>query len=207
MDRILAYDDEILDKPYFELVCKIVTTLIDNGVVDKGAGHCISMSTMLSTLLSQNGLKNTLVECQLVLTNKKTNSLKFVGYDSLKSTKNSIDTHVVVVTHTQIPMLIDLSIGHYLPDGLKAVISKTDFDPTNNILANVKNDLAWLTYEQKSKHNIHALHQNSILERIETDLYFQKQINFLKNLNYVGIGLGLFSILNSFLITFGVLTK
>lgn len=207
MNRILSYDDEILDKPYFELVCNVVNTLIENGVVDKGAGHCVSMSTMLSTLLLQNGLKNNLVECQLVLTNKKNNALKFVGYDSTKNSKSSIDTHVVVVTQTQIPLLIDLSISHYLPDGLKAVISKTDFNPTNNILANVKNDSAWLTYEQKSKYNLPALHQNSILDRIETDIYFQKQINFLKYLNYVGIGLGLFSILNSLLITFGVIVK
>lgn len=207
MERIVTYGDELISQPYFEMICNIVQKLIDQGVVDKGAGHCVSMSGMLHSLLTQNGLKSSMVECQVAISGKKNNSLKFVGYDTGKAGKNSIDTHVVIITHTHIPVLIDLSISHHLPSGLKAIVSKTDNDPTSLVLANVQHEEVLLTYEQKTKYNIASLHQTSILDRIQTDQKFQKEIGYLKVLNYIGIGIGLFSILNSMLLMFGVIAK
>ncbi len=207
MNKIITYGDELFDQPYFEMICKIVQKLIDQGIVDKGAGHCVSMSNMLHALLIQNGLKSTMVECQLLVSGVKNNSLKFVGYDVQNHNKASIDTHVVVITHTQLPILIDLSISHLLPSGLKAVISKTDNDPTNLILSNIQHEEVLLTYEQKNKYNIASLHQTSILDRIQTDQKFEKEIGYLKVLNYIGIGIGVFSILNSVLLMFGVIAK
>jgi hypothetical protein len=182
--------------PEYIKVCNVIQRLIETGIVARGEGHCISMSSMLHALLLQNGITSHMVECQVVISHNESKRLVFIGFDSTAS-ENTVDSHVVLITATKIPMIIDVSIGHKLPKHYQVVIDVAGKD--KNTLANVQHNDVTLTYEEKQKNNIPLIHQRSIVDRIATDTKIFEQMRVLKITNYVGLGISCFSILNTLL--------
>lgn len=180
------------------LILELLGRLIVNGIAQRGQGHCISMSNMLHTLLNQNSIDCKLVECQALITLTKNQQMFFVGYDG-PSDQKTIDSHVVVVTNTKEPLLIDISVGHRLPNGFQIVVDKVTYDSSDVMLCNVIHESVTITYEQKQKYNIPFLHQISIVDRMATDTKIFRQIQFLRILNYIGISLSIFSVINTIL--------
>jgi hypothetical protein len=178
---LIATSSEDLKKTEdYQTVTRLISRLIESGVVFMGQGYCISMSDILYTLLMQHDIKCRMVECQLAITHKKDDAIWLIGFDNQKSgeLKNEVDTHVVIVTDTEIPMLIDLSISHKLPEDMNAIIDAVELKD-NRVIATINHPGVSLIYQERERFKLPLLHQTSIVDRIKTDKKIFKDIKFL----------------------------
>jgi hypothetical protein len=166
----------------YKKIVEVLERMNLTGVLWMAQGQCISMSDVLCTSLLQIGIKCRMVECQLSILNNNINppSHILVGFDGYYS-PGHIDTHVVCVTDTEIPMVIDASISHILPEDSKILVDELQ-SLHNRIFCNVEKQNIKLTYQQKTNNKILFEHQKSILERIQTDKKIFNNISVLKYL-------------------------
>lgn len=178
----------------YQNVSNIIYKLIEGGVTFVAKGYCISMSDIVYTLLKQNNIPCKIVECHLAITSKVDSKIYTMGFDGLKDDPNRSDTHVVVVTETEIPMVIDVSIAHLLPNNIQGVIEELVDDDHGGIFANIDIPLVSLTYQKKKENSIPMLHQRSIIDRIQTDVNIFKSLTYLR---YMIVAAILVSVLNA----------
>ena len=190
---IITTSDNLKKSKSYQDVARIIYKLIEGGVTFAAKGYCISMSDIVYTLLKQNNIPCKIVECHLAITSKVDNKIYTMGFDGLKDDPNKADTHVVVVTETEIPMIIDVSIAHLLPNNIQGVIDEL-VDDDYGVFANIDTPLVALTYQKKKEFSIPMLHQRSIIDRIQTDVNIFKSLTFLR---YIVIGALAISMLNA----------
>jgi len=176
---VITSDEALKQTEDYKKVAKLIFKLVESGVTFVGKGYCISMSDIVYTVLKQNGIPCKIVECHLTITNKTTDQIYNMGFDGLKDDPNKSDTHVVVVTQTEHPMVIDVSIAHLLPNNIQGVIDSLVNDD-HGIFANSITPLVALTYQNKKTYSIPMLHERSIVDRIKTDVDIFKSLRFLK---------------------------
>ena len=126
MSNMLNIDSnaDIFKSPEVVKITEIVDKLFSSGMAVNFAHNCIAASDILQASLYSMGIKSKIVEVQLNVFRQDANGENdylYIGYDSV-SFPDQIDTHVVVVTDTTVPMLIDLSLGHILPKDKNIVI-------------------------------------------------------------------------------------
>jgi hypothetical protein len=175
---------------YFKKVKAVVDNIHSSGMTEAGSGYCLSMSDIVLKLLHKEGIKSRLVECNLMVTLKDPPGMFLMGYPGFNqnnySSEKMLQTHIVCITETEIPILIDTSISHIdknipyicapiLRNYDHANISEYDFETST-----------W-TYTQKLDTDIELpkLHQKSIIDRIKKDTEIQGQINFIRNFMFV----------------------
>lgn len=183
---ILTSNDELKKTEDYKKVSDVIFRLMETGVTHAARGYCVSMSDIVYTMLTQLNIPCKIVECGLTIDIKSTNQLYVVGYDNLKDKPDGADTHVVVVTQTEIPMIIDVSISHLLPNRLQGVIDSCCVD-SNGVIANINNGDVYLTYKEKKKFTLPMMHQLSIVDRIKTDVSIFNNIKFIKSLVVVAL--------------------
>lgn len=197
----LTSDTTLLNEENYKKVTALMNRLAQNGLIAMGTGYCISMSDLIYVSLKHINIPSRLVECQATVSYIDEQGIpktKIIGYDGYKPVEGQIDTHVVVVTETIPPLLIDATIGYVLPYGLPVLVDKVE-QGSNKILA----DLSYfehgglqITYQEKLFQKLPFAHQTSILDRIETDDKIFKEMSLLKRLNYIGIGVSIFALIN-----------
>jgi hypothetical protein len=189
----------------YKIIERSINRIIDSGAIHLSARNCISASDMMYISLLHQGIKAHLVECQLTVTypNQEATQVAYIGFDKKNNQPGEIDTHVVCVTDTDPPMLIDTSISYVLPTGTMAVIASLENGP-NGIISTSITDTVGLTYQAKLIQKIPMAHQTSIIDRIATDRIVRKDIEYLKTLNYIGIFLSLFALINVLLKAFEI---
>ena len=165
----------------YKTVVALITRLLEAGIIGIGQGYCISMCDMIYTLLLQQDIKCRLVECQVAITQPNTGRIELIGFDIAGKNTNSSEilTHVVIVTDTEIPMLIDPSIAHKLPPEVQVIVDGVN-GGENRLIASIKHPTVSLVYQEKDKIQLPILHQKSIVDRIQTDQAIFKNIKFLK---------------------------
>lgn len=186
-------DSELESKDYYKKVISILEKLWEDGIIQRSGGYCLSVSDMVQKLLKFNGIESRLLECNLIFLDKDPPNMRLVGYDGIKEVqddKMELDTHVVCVTETEIPILIDLSIN-YLSNSVRYICQRYEPNDTNNIEYKI-GSTTWI-YQEKVNSRVPSLHRKSISDRIKLDL--QVENNF-KRINYFLIGLSLISVLN-----------
>jgi hypothetical protein len=201
--KILTTKPELAEQDEYRKIFEIVTTLINSNATLMGQGFCFSMSDVVYTMLLQAGIKSRIIECQVNIQDKVSKSTTAIGFNMGGVNPDHYDTHVIVLTETEIPLLIDLSISHRLPDPYQAVVEPADVYE-NRVICHIVNNVVDLVYQEKEKFTIPFLHQTSILNRIETDRKIFKDIEVLKRLNYISIFLSLFAAINVLLKIFEV---
>lgn len=172
---------------YFKIIKSVVDNLYKSGMIDSGSGYCLSMSDIVLKLLHKEGIKSKLVECSLMVTLKNPPGLYLMGYPGFNPNtyddKKMLQTHIVCVTETEIPILIDLSVSHIDKQihYICAPILKS-LEHTN--LSEYDFETSTWTYTQKEDTELELpkLHQKSILDRIKTDQSVNKEIRFIKTL-------------------------
>jgi hypothetical protein len=188
--KFLTQDESVVDLPVYKTISSVLMQMIRSGVVNMGAGYCISMSDMLRTALQHRGVKSRLVECQLTVTYRSQDppDVRFIGFDDIVN-PGEIDTHVVVITETDPPFLIDASIPHRLPPNTYAVVEPVIAgNHSREILDETYTDHGiTVSYRQKPRPHVSIHHQESILERIETDRRIFKNLGWLKTLIIVAL--------------------
>jgi hypothetical protein len=182
----------VIETEYFKIIKGLVEGLHKSGMLEAGSGYCLSMSDIVLKLLHKEGIKSKLVECNLMVTLKNPPGMYLMGYPGFNGSnydsEKMMQTHIVCITETEIPILIDLSISHIDKkiDYICAPILK-NFDHTN--LAEYDFETSTWTYTEKKDTDIELpkLHQRSILDRINTDNKIQKQIGLIQKLIIVAL--------------------
>lgn len=172
---------------YFKTIKGVVDNLYNSGMIDSGSGYCLSMSDIILKLLHKEGIKSRLVECSLMVTLKSPPGLYLMGYPGFNPNRfddnKMMQTHIVCVTETEIPILIDLSVSH-IDKSISYICAPIlkNFEHTN--LAEYDFETSTWTYTQKEDTELELpkLHQKSILDRIKTDQSVSKEISFIKTL-------------------------
>lgn len=175
---------------YFKIIKATIDNLKTSGMLEAGSGYCLSMSDIMLKLLHKEGIKSRLVECNLMVVLKNPPSMFLMGYPGFTQNNYTPDkmmqTHVICITETEVPILIDLSVSH-IDKNISYICAPIlkNYDHTN--LAEYDFETSTWTYTQKLDTNIELpkLHQKSILDRIKKDTEIQNQINFIRNFMFV----------------------
>lgn len=197
-DFIITVNNEIKQSKDYEKVKSILNRLIESGITKMGEGYCISVSDIIYNILTQNGIKCHLAEVKLSIVDQESKFSEMIGHETT-FTQNShlkVCTHVVVVTDTEIPMLIDGSIAHKLPNGMQVILEKAENLGSKTMSNFVFGGRGFLYQEKIDGIGVPQLHQISILDRIGTDKRIFDTMKQLKTLNLIGIVLSTFAALN-----------
>lgn len=200
--RLTTFDHELAQTSDYKTVQQILLDLYYGGIVQKGSGYCISMSDMVRTLLIQKGIDTDIIECKLTILGQNPPGMTLIGHHGLRKTTNlndadDIDTHVVCITKTQIPMLLDLSIFNCRPEipficeRLNGSNVPNINDQSSDTIAKYEFDSSVWIYQTRETQRIPRQHQISIIDRIKTDIRVSNDIKWLKILNYLGISISL----------------
>ena len=206
--NFLTSDESCKRDPNYQAICEMLSQMVRNGSIFLGAGYCMSMSDMVRSALKHRGIDSKLVDCQLTFTELKDGNAVgngFIGFPNVMN-PGEVDTHVVVVTSTSPAYLIDASLSKRLPEGRIAIVEPVKFNVDNQfgLVSCTYNDIGLkATYQQKKTQIASYQHQMSIVERMETDRKIQEDIKFLMRLNYIGISLSMFALINVMLKAIG----
>lgn len=190
------FDQKVIKDPQFPNIKQVIDSLWESGIIQRGNGYCLGMSDIIQKLLESKGVKSKIVECKLIVLKKNPPGIHLIGQNGMYSEGNldrnqvKVDTHVVVITDTKIPMLIDTSIGH-VSDKVPYVCGEVN--GKDNVLAEYKVDDSEWVYLKKPVEVLPELHQKSLLERIKTDVNVANTLQFLK---YIVIALICMSLIN-----------
>ncbi len=201
------FNDQLKDDPQFNEIRAVINSLWNAGVIQRGANFCLSMSDIIQKLLAEKGVKSKLVECKLIVMKNNPPQLTIVGQEDQfnLNTENQLDSHVVVVTETQIPMIIDTSIG-YIDQNVPYVVAP--LNGAGDYLGQYDINGSKWTYIRKTRESLPFLHQQSILERIKKDSTVDTSLKNLKFLITVAISISIINfILNNALIVLKLIWK
>jgi hypothetical protein len=189
----ITNDIEIISHPQYKPIMDVIDKLQKSGIIWNLHGNCFAAADMVSTMLIQSGVDNQIVECQVSICKEENGHTHFclVGYDNF-SFNGQVDTHVVVVTKTSLPVLIDLSISQYLSESHPFIVVKVDQTNPDN-LCDFKFDNFRLIYQVKRNIRMATLHQKSLLDKIKKDGETTDKINFMSRAMWVIIS---FTIIN-----------
>jgi len=185
-------DPSLLKTPQYHKIKECIESLSRTGDTKSFAGNCLATCDIFQTLLSQLGIPCRIVECQVCITQEidGNNNYMFVGYDNY-SYPGQIDTHTIVVTEGDSPIVIDLSLGHLLPNNKQYIIEKLgikQFESINTHITNAGKDIlaefdfgcCSVTYYEKKNIRLPSIHQKNLIQRIIGEQNIEKTLNGLK---------------------------
>jgi len=164
-----------------KIILDSVENINKNGILARGAGYCFAMSEMIQTILANKGIESKLIEVKLTVMSQDPPMLKVIGHDNLNN-KGEIDTHLVCVTETDPPYLIDLSIYHLLQPSKVIPYIVADLDTTSLKGPLVEYETmgsTWI-YEEKTRPKLPAVYQQNMVGRIKQEQNLKKQLFWLK---------------------------
>lgn len=171
-------------------VKSVVNELWKDGIVQRGHGRCIAISDVVQKLLLHYGIQSYLQECSLLIKRKDVDDLILIGYPGAEAfdSVEEVKTHVVCITKTKKPILIDLSIINFAP-GVPYVCEYID---GNGMVEKFDYRHATFFYSKKYEtQQLPELHERSIVSRIKTD----NQI--FANIKYIKLGLLVVALMSS----------
>lgn len=177
------FDEKVTLDPQFTDVKNVIDSLWQGGIIQRGAGYCLGMSDIVQKMLAHKGVKSKIVECKLIVLKKNPPSMHLIGQNKIftevdiSKDEVKVDTHVIIITDTKIPMLIDTSIGH-VNEKIPYVCGEVN--GKENVLAEYKVDDSEWIYLKKPIEVLPELHQKSLIDRIRTDMDVAKSIKFMK---------------------------
>ena len=152
----------------YKKVISVLKQVYDDGLIFQGKGHCVAMSDIIYKLLIHNGIECDLYEVSLMITKQKFTDVVLLGYSlcNRNDTETEVNTHVVCITKTERPILIDSSV-YGMIEGVPYICEYVDLEKpiSTFVFENGK-----FHYTKKyTDYKLPELHQKSILGRISTD--------------------------------------
>lgn len=202
-------NQDLLKDPQYHKIINLIDHIIQDDIIASSfSGNCVGSCDIIQTMLSQVGIKSKIVECQATVNGLNANGEKFfsfIGYDNYNY-PGQIDTHCVLITENDFPILIDLSLGNVLPREQQFIVERVSGmkidDNGREILSLVKLNNIEITYYVKKRLRLVNIHQKNIIQRILKEQEFETTIKFVKAILYCTLGLGLTNFfLNMILIT------
>lgn len=187
-------------KKYYNIIKEFVNSLEVTGTLYRSSGHCVGISDMVRKLLADYNIRSRLVECNLAVikrTPNEPNSVNLIGYNRGEDVDPEIDvpTHVVCITETEIPILLDLSISGIIGSKINFIMAPLIPDLVQhekNILTLDLGHSIWV-YNERKENTLIDLHEKSIIDRINMDLNI---LNRIKNINRVIFAISILITLN-----------
>lgn len=185
----------ITHMPEIKDICKVLDKISDSNVLDRLKGNCISGSDMIQNMLHYYDIDSKTMECQVFVARETSKvPFLFIGFNNLapNTTSNLVDTHVVVVTETSPPILIDAALGHVLPADNQIVLQPVDsIDSTK--FGEYRLGDATISYFEKKNIKLPSIHQKNLIERLRADQETSAKLTFMQK---AVIMLGCFSLVN-----------
>lgn len=202
-------DPKVCNTNYYKIIVKCFTKLWQLGVLHRSAGQCLAISDVVSKLLKSEGIESEIFECNLLIQNKLTGSFNFIGYEyDANIDCNGVSTnivndgvlknHIVVITKTEVPIIIDLTCT-YIDTQYPFIIQPIlDYDKNDTFVIDLPTS-EW-TYSKKEHTHVPFLYQNSIIERIKKDNLLDKELKLilskLNKINYIVVLLSVIASVN-----------
>ena len=183
----IAETPELFKHKLYLPIKEVIGVLESQHLIQWGSGFCLAVSDLVQNMLAERGIKSSLAEVQLTITNTNPPNLHVVGLQTTQLIDGEIATHVVVLVDDEEPLLIDCSISHHLPKPFSWVcvpLSKSE----NDELANCKRGTSTLIYRERKGQQFPLLHQKNIKDRLATDKRFDDAIKQNKTLTRYLIG-------------------
>lgn len=183
-NNLKEYFKKVENTSYYKSIKRIVGIFEDSGLIFRSSGQCIGTSDLVRRLLLDAGVDSCIVECSLsVIDRDPINKINFVGYDTNRTKDNryEIETHVICITKTEIPILIDLTVQTSKIKYIVFPIFEELVTNQENILTLDFGNSLWI-YNKRDINLLPELNQQNILDRIKIDNKVQNQINFLKKI-------------------------
>ena len=182
-----TYDLELKTNNDYLKVMSVMEQLDVTGTLERAYGYCLGISDMIYTLLKQQGIASRLVECKLTVTSQNPPFLHVIGADDPRNKQYGLtDTHVVVVTETDIPMIIDASIGAITKGFQPYIVERVNGQDMDTIADHQIDHVRW-TYSTKINTRLPKQHELSIIDRIKTDRTVINNITLLKTLVVIAL--------------------
>lgn len=178
------------DSKVYQSIRKILLDFYKRGLLERFDGECIAAADILQHSLASEGITSRIVECQLSIVNvdpKKGVIWNFVGFDN-NLASYGIDTHAVVVTETENPYLIDLSVARTIEGNRPWIIEPLNTEDTL-ILGKFQIDDFNCTYHPKINPRLVGLHQKTLLDRLRNDQKIERNLKLLRFMVFVLIAI------------------
>jgi len=183
--------EEIKKTEYFLEIKSVVDKLDSTGMIGAGSGYCLSMSDIAHKLLHQKGIESKIVECSLMVTLKNPPAIHLVGYSGFRDRdydpETKMDNHIVCIADTEVPILIDASISD-VDKKIKYICEPIVKKENHTNIAEFDFPSSTWMYQEKPESQVPVLHQRSIIDRINTDNRFRRQISFIQKFMIVLLG-------------------
>lgn len=178
--------------PNLDIIKQVLSEFVENNGLTLGQGYCISTTDMISSSLRHRGIKSKMIEVTLTYSVTTTDGkliTDFVGFEDIPQ-PGKIDTHVVLITETTPPYLIDGSIQHMMPPNVHAVVEEIVVNSDVLLHTKFENYGIQVTYKLKAQQKVPVLYQKSIIDRIQTDAKIFNNLKLLKILIVIALVLG-----------------
>jgi hypothetical protein len=192
--------DSIAEEEYYKTIKTVVDGFVKSPLFKTFSNNCIAACDMIQASLNLKGIRSRLIEVQLSMmrTKGEENSYMFIGFDNIIST-GQVDTHMVVVTDTKIPLLIDLSLGKYLPSEAPFILRP--ILPTDEVIAEFEHFNIKLSYSYKKNIRFPQIHQKYLIQRMQEEQEVRKEISFIRIMVMCALAMsGINFVLNAILI-------
>jgi hypothetical protein len=188
----LTSDSAILKTPQYHKIRGIVDKLKNTNRLMNFAGNCVSTADIMQHLISHAGIPCRIIECQacLIRNDGESQDYVFIGYDD-RQYPGQIDTHVVVVTTDENPLLIDMSLAHMLPKDRPYIVERVRKNDDPNVISEFNLENITITYTEKKMIKLPSIHQKNLLDRIMNDQKMNTTIKTLRTFVMCAVGLGL----------------
>jgi len=195
MDISVAKDDKVRKSPQFHKIIELLNKLEQGGILGRLSGNCVTASDMIQTMLAQVGIESEVIECQACIYRQgEAVEFFFLGYDDT-AFAGQVDTHLVVVTKTQVPILIDVSISHLLPYEHPFIVEGVAESKDPTTISEFEYPNFKLTYQKKKNIRVPHLHQKTLLSRFADETKTKAMLKKLGWVVWAGIALGLLNLI------------
>lgn len=185
-------DSALIKTPQYHKIKECIDSLIKTHGAKSFYGNCVATCDIFQTILSQYGISTKIMECQACIVVEKDagKNYKFVGYDNY-SYPGQIDTHTVLVTEGDKPVIIDLSLGHVLPPDRPFIVERVKPSKEKDVITELQFSNFQITYSEKKTVRLTSVHQKNLLQRIAVENNLQKEVSLLKLFIMAAVSLGL----------------
>ncbi len=169
-------------------ISSVIDRLDQDGLLGKLTGNCVLAADIIQTMLDADGISTKIVECELIIARPDEQGLKsisLVGYNfTPNAVENQVATHVVLVTQTEHPVIIDASIGDFLLAPKHVVIAPLSKDPDPEIFCKTTFGRTELVYKIKKNIKLPNFHQRDLVARLQQEVASNQKVESTRKLAF-----------------------
>lgn len=188
------------DDHVYQTLQKMLREFNSRGILVRFDGECIAATDIVQHWLFEHGINSRIIECELSLINSSAAGgivWRFIGFNNQNFTRwnSELDTHVVVVTETPTPWLVDISIARTIDGNRPWVIEPLSEGVLDKkfVLSEFNIDQWKLKYHPKRDLRLPGLHTKNLVDRLKETEEIRYSIQITKWIALGGLAFSLFN--------------